>query len=904
MNKNKGFTSFAIILAAAVLLTSAVSAFQFNGTVRDINGNAINNSLVNITVRSMNDFSIVGYNTTTTNATGWFNLSVDENAQWMYEPKITWQNTTDAVNANTTLWIGQSLPAFPQEMLTQVAGTTFYLKEAGTINITAINSSGQRIPFNYQLKDQKLGYSIAVNFDSHVSETVLTVPRGRNYSLMIYPNQSMPVSFDWNNFTAGDDYDVNTLSTYNTTTKTLAYQFNTTLEMKRVSGYLDYGDVTGWDEFNIIAYLLEPGNMVGVEYGMLPNNLSSALGETDVLNKTSGFYNISLPGTVETSSVILFATAVNGTLNIGAVKNISLSTESDSEINNLNFTNPAGMLGAFSNVSPTSISGPPINMTLSKQNFTILNASNSTLTNINGHIEVTVDYSSLGAVEFTWMTSIAQGSASSFLVPLLNSTGIKELNAFVGGGDYAPVRKSYTAAQLLSPPNITLNSFNPNAIDSALAASSITMELYISNSTCDIPNSNETCLVGGSSQDMETFNPMGAIMGGGKLSFRMGTGNISVHYVNVDMIASGPPDALFDSSTSESTSDNFESALRFGSGGPTIYDYILISMPYTEGSSTTTGLNESAQINISIPLFYDDDWNIIWNGTSNGTNATDLAGNYSHYSTRQSEWATLLNQTICTSANITSALMINSTNPCYVDKINNKIWVRLPHFSGTGPSVTGNLVTAAASSDSPSSGGGGGGSSASTYTISTTQLTNGYQQKLGVNDRIRFKINDTQHTAKIAELTTTTAVINVSSTTQQKTFTIGQTHKFDVDDDREYDIQITLDSIVSSKATITIEKANGTVVATPQAGAGATTDRTTTGDEANEGSLGDEKTFSTNTWWTIGIIIAIIIIFVIAAILIVKYQQYSESGKMKKVKVFQNSPFSKKNSILSVNKRR
>ena len=102
----KNNLAFFVILAFGFIfiLPSFVSGFEFNGTVKDVNGNSLNNSIVNITVRSTNGFSIVGYNYTTTNASGWFNLTVNENAQWMYEPKITWTNlTTGAVD-----WVGQS----------------------------------------------------------------------------------------------------------------------------------------------------------------------------------------------------------------------------------------------------------------------------------------------------------------------------------------------------------------------------------------------------------------------------------------------------------------------------------------------------------------------------------------------------------------------------------------------------------------------------------------------------------------------------------------------------------------------------------------------------------------------------------------------------------------------------
>jgi len=182
-----------------------VSAFEFNGTVYNVGGSAINNSLINITIRD-STFSIIGSNSTYSNASGWFNLSVGENSAWFYQPVITYTNNSTA--GSYVQYIGQSLPAFPSSMLTEIAGTSFYLREAGTINITAINSTGQRINFNYQIKDTKLGYSVAENFDfsNKVTQAVVSVPKNRNYSIMVYPDASMPVSFNWNNFSSTVNY--------------------------------------------------------------------------------------------------------------------------------------------------------------------------------------------------------------------------------------------------------------------------------------------------------------------------------------------------------------------------------------------------------------------------------------------------------------------------------------------------------------------------------------------------------------------------------------------------------------------------------------------------------------------------------------------------------------------------
>ena len=152
MVKNRGFYFLVIVFLLGILLfLPLLSAFEFNGTVYDINGNRIANATVNITVRSTTDWSIAGYNATTSNESGWFNITVPNNAQWMYQPKISHINISIPTK-NYTDYIGQTLPAFPSFMFDVLGSPNFYLGDAGTFNLTAINSSGGRIAFNYQIK--------------------------------------------------------------------------------------------------------------------------------------------------------------------------------------------------------------------------------------------------------------------------------------------------------------------------------------------------------------------------------------------------------------------------------------------------------------------------------------------------------------------------------------------------------------------------------------------------------------------------------------------------------------------------------------------------------------------------------------------------------------------------------
>ena len=723
-----------LFLAFFLLSFSLVQAWEFNGTVFDINGTALNNSIINVTIRDQT-FQVVGYNSTFSNLTGWFNLTVSNDQGWFYEPSIIhFQN--NATDGSTPVdFIGQSLPSFSFFELQNGLSTNFYLREAGTINITVVNATGSPVNFSYMVKDQTLGFPISQAFTQDISQKSIYVPKDRNYSVMIFPNAAMPVSFDWNNFSAASDYNIGALSNYNATTSTLSKQFNATDQLLWVSGYaLNTTAEGGYGEFTIIPFILEPGSMLflGNDAGM-PYNMSvwrsdvnGSLNLSDQYNLTSGFYNITLPGPNETANLILFATAkgLDGKF-YGGYRNISLGySDIDTTVNftmyPLMSIDWASQQSNFTMKNAVDFNN--INISTARQAFNLVN-STGFLSGVSSHIEVTVDYTNYNATEFTFMLDTSQsGGTSSFYVPLINTTGIKEANIY--SQMYAPKRLgTLTAAEIISNNNVTLSSFQPGDIEGGNITTNLKIALFKSNSTCDVPNPDSNCVIGSSDPDsgeaFGEFNPLKSIIGGGKLSFRMGlfSSGIIVHYVNVDMLASGPPDALFDDSATTSTSDDFESALRFGSQGPTIYDYVLVSIPYAEGSGSQTGLNESGDVNLSIPFFYAEnvsgniDWgNPIWNSEQNGTNATFLGGNYSHYSDKASQWQTLMNNNTC----LTNVSVFNATNPCYIDKTNNRIWIRLPHFSGTKPSIVGSVISASPEESSSSSGSGG----PSTQTIS------------------------------------------------------------------------------------------------------------------------------------------------------------------------------------------
>lgn len=156
---------------------------------------------------------------------------------------------------------------------------------------------------------------------------------------------------------------------------------------------------------------------------------------------------------------------------------------------------------------------------------------------------------------------------------------------------------------------------------------------------------------------------------------------------------------------------------------------------------------------------------------------------------------------------------INSTNPCYIDTANNKIWMRLPHFSGTGPSVTGRTITAAtapATTSSPSAGGSNGmaaGYWSNTYSENKQELSEmgSVTRDLTAKQRIRLKVKGEEHHVGIINLTSTSAVVNVSSMSQQRTLRVSEEWKVDVNgNDSQYELLVKLNSLANNKANITV----------------------------------------------------------------------------------------------------
>jgi len=241
--------------------------------------------------------------------------------------------------------------------------------------------------------------------------------------------------------------------------------------------------------------------------------------------------------------------------------------------------------------------------------------------------------------------------------------------------------------------NITMRQFGE--FDPLGENASLTMNMYLSNSSNNIPNPPSAhSLLGNQGED--DFSPLNAILKG-DVNLMISTPNVSVYYINVDLLASGPPDAAFTDEGDES--DGFASLWKFGSQGPEIYEYVIIGVNYTGMPFE----NESSIV-LEFPYLYDGEFNELWN-RSKGHGVSEIQNweNLSDYADYlDCSYEAYLNGTGVTASTTDSTL---SNNLAYNDETNKTFWFKIPHFSGLGGEMQADYTPDPPISFSASSGG-------------------------------------------------------------------------------------------------------------------------------------------------------------------------------------------------------
>lgn len=165
--------------------------------------------------------------------------------------------------------------------------------------------------------------------------------------------------------------------------------------------------------------------------------------------------------------------------------------------------------------------------------------------------------------------------------------------------------------------------------------------------------------------------------------------------------------------------------------------------------------------------------------------------------------------------------------------------------------------------------GGGSGPSGTTTTVTWSQTFVATDKELsekgavtydlGSKNRMKVKVNAEEHYIGVVSVTATSATIQVSSTTQEVTMSVGDVKKFDVNNDSYYDLSVSLESITSGKAKVTATQIReAVVIAGEEPGAGA---------GAGEGTGSGETAAPSKT--TKAIIWMVVIALVIAAAVLV-----------------------------------
>lgn len=643
--------------------------FSFNGTVYDSTGdNLLSDATVIVKLYNMTDgFSLVYTYTNTTNSTGGFSLDLAawNSGSYMYGAELY-------KDAGGSIYAGKPLPEFPYMEFSTVSPVDFYLKPGAKVNVTVLNSTGDRVAFNYQLKDENLGYPIAEDFENTHTQKSIYVQTDRNYSVMVYPEEAMPRSQPVTSLTAHATTDV---------------EFNATEDVVTVSGNASLSNGSAsMTSFHVIPMLIEPGNNVFVDYSIMPYNMSAWEGGSDSFDTGSGAYSIGLPSVPSPGIdfILFYVAEADDGETYGFFRNITL-TYGQSAVSGFDAAlQPlAGDASTYTFSQDSGTGGPGRNTTVLVANFSLINASGYPVG--SAFVEAILDYTDVGGPSFSMLKDVGSSDGGRFQLPLLADEDVK---VQIFSGNYAPKKKSISGSSLDSDVFINMTAFNPGDIEGALGSSDIFVDMIVSNSTCNVPDYPSGCSLFPSGRaSFDSFNPLSVVMGGGDISFVMGrsSNNITVMYKDADLLASGPPDVLFDDEAESSGSGNIlAEAWRFGSAGPEIYDEVLIGFPYNSSFAPGT-------MNVSVPYLYDEsDWSLLWNVSANGT--AGIATNLTDYADFNTSW---FDGTMPCSTSDASA-------ECYIDTSSSMMWLTIPHFTGSeyevqgmtpesnAPNVTGN----------------------------------------------------------------------------------------------------------------------------------------------------------------------------------------------------------------------
>ncbi|MFH0832073.1 MAG: hypothetical protein V1886_04390, partial [archaeon] len=640
--------------------TLTVNAFSLSGYVKNStynNFSGANVSIYEYVMSSSGPPTETIIKSVTTGAGGNFTInSINQSYGGMnYKVKVTINDSVGNV-----IEVGPSLPPMPrQALLYSMNGGTFTTQTATTLRLYAFNnisvvSQGIKntidaMNFGYEVIDQTLGFPIESNVRTSVATADVIVPTNRNYTILFvrdpasfvtnstctegvgamsrYACPAPPVSVS---ITSNQMISLQNTTGWDRTNESVT--INSTQSVVTINKSLAFTQVVLSGCLNIIGNTTET-NLTNLTYKMIPwegfmppikgdisdfNVTSNAsyipgLNGTGLVgngkwNCTLGSFNLTLMGASSGINWMVEAYA-NGTNEyFAAFQNLTMGT-TDKRFN----LTLKRLLGQYSEGRTNKVE-------------VIIQDDNGTAPQ-SATVEVYVRSPVFGAMHYIIETLSANGR---FNISLINDTTEAKIRVY--SNMYAP--RDQTLNLSANRTNVTLYSFRPQKIlaDGTISSSKaqgtgMSIKFMKYSTACNVFTPASSCQIGDSKNG--NFDPLQAMMGGKtNLMMKSSASNISLYFINVDMLASGPPDALMNDNASNpvATSTNFNQLWKFGSLAPDVYEKVIIGIPYS-----TAANEEDFPYYFNITYLYNENMKMIWNGSVNTT--AQLPSEYSDYDT-------------------------------------------------------------------------------------------------------------------------------------------------------------------------------------------------------------------------------------------------------------------------------
>lgn len=139
-----------------------------------------------------------------------------------------------------------------------------------------------------------------------------------------------------------------------------------------------------------------------------------------------------------------------------------------------------------------------------------------------------------------------------------------------------------------------------------------------------------------------------------------------------------------------------------------------------------------------------------------------------------------------------------------------------------------------------------------TYIISESSFKEGYDNSLGVNDRVKFNLGVQEHHVGVTSVSGTQVTLEIASDPFEVTLQLGDEMKFDVDGDGFYDVSVMVNSLDGTKADLMIMEASGAV---PEDSTGTGTSNSGASDSSSESKA------SYGFIWVIVVVVVLLILW-------------------------------------------